>query len=100
MPDRNRRMTEFYVQFERMLARRGWRRAASQTPDEFGRQLVDLFADRSPELIEPCRCIIRAFYQVRFGGCTLDKTQTQAIEHHLSEIRSGLEQRVLARESG
>ncbi|MBM4003601.1 MAG: DUF3488 domain-containing protein [Planctomycetes bacterium] len=100
VPDRHRRMTEFYLQFERVMARHGWRRAASQTPEEFGRQLVNLLAERAPELIDPCRRIIRAFYQVRFGGSTLDKTQTQAIEHHLLEIRSGLEQRASARELG
>ncbi|MFM2093572.1 MAG: Protein-glutamine gamma-glutamyltransferase [Planctomycetota bacterium] len=82
---------EFYERFESLLAKCGHRRGESQTPWEFFERIRDSFASRAPQLIEPCRQVVQAFYQVRFGQTALNTDQSQAIERHLAELRTLLE---------
>ena len=82
---------EFYERFESLLAKCGHRRSESQTPWEFFESIRDAFASRAPQLIEPCRHVVQAFYQVRFGQTALDKDQSRAIDQHLAELHKLLE---------
>lgn len=96
-PAQQRCTVEFYDRFESLLAKSGYRRAEWQTPREFLDRIHAALAARAPQLVEPCRQIVQAFYQVRFGQTTLDKDQTRAIEQHLAELCTVLENSAHAR---
>ena len=90
-----RRVVEFYARFEQILARRGLRRPAHQTPSEFADHLATAgqAAGHLPasRLIGPLAAqIVEAFYRVRFGQATLDKEQTDAIEQALARLDEAL----------
>ena len=82
----------FYKSLEKMLAREGIHRQASQTQREFAFAAGAQLADR-PTLSSVAglpRQVADAFYRVRFGGHTLDNTQAQAVEQALSELGRAL----------
>jgi transglutaminase-like putative cysteine protease len=79
---------EFYRRFEKLLARRGIRRAAGQTQREFaefaGKRLA---LDTDDWRLAPLPGIVAdAFYRVRFGGRPLDNPQIQAVEQAIQKI--------------
>ena len=83
----------FYRTLEKMLAREGIRRTASQTQREFAFAAGAQLADR-PALGAVAglpRQVADAFYQVRFGGHALDNTQAQAVEQALAELGRALQ---------
>jgi transglutaminase-like putative cysteine protease len=81
---------EFYRRFEGLLARRGLVRPATQTPRQFARAAGVRLAQHTGrgELAALPLAVVDAFYQVRFGGRPLDKSQTEAVEHALAELQS------------
>ncbi|MCH8924344.1 MAG: DUF4129 domain-containing protein [Planctomycetes bacterium] len=83
----------FYRTLEKMLAREGIRRTASQTQREFAFAAGAQLADR-PALGAVAglpRQVADAFYRVRFGGHALDNTQAQAVEQALAELGRALQ---------
>lgn len=83
---------EFYHQLEALLAPRGLVRAPQQTQREFALAAGGTLADE-PETQAVASLPLRiadAFYRVRFGRADLDKQETEAVEHALSELRAAL----------
>jgi hypothetical protein len=79
---------DFYERLEKLLARWGLRRAASETQREFAAsaaaRLADGFAQQPIAALPPT--IVEAFYRVRFGGSTLDQGELETIELALAKI--------------
>lgn len=93
-----RRSVDFYERLERLLARKGVRRPEHQTPRELlstAEQAAPI-AEHRALWSKAAWQIVDAFYQVRFGGVVLDKTQRQQIDHALREVAAGLDGRSLA----
>ena len=80
---------EFYRRWEALWQQWGLDRPACQTPREFARQHGSRLAELAgqPQLRDAANCVIDAFYQVRFGGATLDERQTAAVEDALHCLR-------------
>lgn len=83
---------EFYRRLEAMLARAGLIRSPASTQlqfaEEAGVQLAEKLSDR--ELAALPVLVAEAFYQVRFGGAALDKSQSQTVEQALSRLDNAL----------
>jgi transglutaminase-like putative cysteine protease len=83
---------EMLRRLENSLERLGMTRQPAQTPHEFallaGGELADRIELRSLAPL-PAR-IVAAFYQIRFGGRTLDKPEAEAVEHALAELELAL----------
>ncbi len=82
----------FYLTFESLLARCGQRRPPSQTPREFAEQAAQRLASASGELriIQWTGEIVRAFYQVRFGGGSLPAAQAESVETNLRQLQQAV----------
>lgn len=80
---------EFYRRWEALFQRRGLHRSPSQTPLEFAREAGGRLAEATgqPQLCDAALCVSNAFYEVRFGGATLDDEQTAAVEDALHRIQ-------------
>jgi hypothetical protein len=78
----------FYRRLERLLARMRLRRTGGQTPRELAAAARVQLATGSgqPEVAELPAEIVQAYYRVRFGGATLDNSETLAIEHALATL--------------
>lgn len=83
---RRARRVEFYQRLERTAARRGIRRAPSQTQREFAHQIA---CSRTLSAPLPVR-ITDAFYRVRFGGERLDREEVHQIEQALTQLEHEL----------
>lgn len=78
---------EFYLRLERLLTHLPLKRTSGQTPRELaaaaGQRLArggkSAAAELPPEIVE-------TYYRVRFGGAALDKVETEAIEHALTQL--------------
>jgi transglutaminase-like putative cysteine protease len=83
---------EMYRRLETALAELGLSRQPAQTAREFalvaGGELAERLEHRRLAAL-PGR-IVSAFYQVRFGGRTLDKPEAEAVEHALAELELAL----------
>ncbi len=83
---------EFFRRLEKALARRGLVRPAASTQREFavaaGRQIAE-WAGEPRLAILPVQ-VAEAFYQVRFGGVALDKSQADAVEQALARLERAL----------
>jgi transglutaminase-like putative cysteine protease len=88
-PGRFAASVEFYRRWEALFQRRGLRRIPSQTPREFAREAGARLAEATgqPQLRDAALCVSNAFYEVRFGGATLDDQQTAAVEDALHRIQ-------------
>lgn len=78
----------FYRRLESALGRLGLHRLPSQTQREYAeaaRRRLLASADGA-ELAPLPALVVEAYYRVRFGGETLDKTQADAVEHALSQL--------------
>jgi hypothetical protein len=78
----------FYRRLERLLARMRLRRGTGQTPRELAadaREELTAGAQTIPVAELPGE-IVSTYYRVRFGGATLDKAETLAIEHALAAL--------------
>lgn len=84
-------VVQFYRRFEVALAARGLVRPPHQTQREFALAIGPELALRTgdPRLADGAAEIAAAFYQVRFGGQPLDKTQAQAVEQALAQLEHG-----------
>jgi transglutaminase-like putative cysteine protease len=71
-------IVEFYERMQKVLARRGFTRAAHQTPLEFA------FALNMPEAVS----ITEKYNRVRFGEKNLSKNETVEIENWLKELET------------
>ncbi len=80
---------DFYRQLELLLARLGLQRRPGQTQREFA-SAVEQQEGLSPAMDMHLRRITDAFYRVRFGGASLDKDETQAIQHALTFVEAQL----------
>jgi hypothetical protein len=80
---------EFYEQFEALLARCGRPRDVTETQREFAEDAGGRIAGRTGEhrIVTLALQIVDAFYHVRFGRATLDRSQTRAVEEALKEIK-------------
>jgi protein-glutamine gamma-glutamyltransferase len=80
---------EFYRRWEAVFRRWGLDRHPCQTPREFageaGGRLAELAGQ--PHLRQAANRVIDAFYEVRFGGATLDDQQTADVEQALQHIQ-------------
>jgi transglutaminase-like putative cysteine protease len=76
--------SKLYAELLRMLARRGLRREASQTPLEFA-AVVD-----APNLAPPVREFTQLYTHARFGGAPCDASRLQQL---LDQIRAALRAR-------
>jgi hypothetical protein len=85
---------EFYRRWEALWQQWGLDRPACQTPREFARQHGSRLAELAgqPRLRDAANCVIDAFYQVRFGGATLDERQTAQVEDALDRLRQATRQ--------
>jgi hypothetical protein len=85
----------FYRVLESLLARDGPPRRTSQTPREFaqaaGRRLADLTGE--PEVADLAVQVVDAYYCVRFGQPSVDRSQSAAVEEALERIRRALSRR-------
>jgi hypothetical protein len=83
---------EMYRRLEAALARRGIERHPGQTAYEFAAAAGgDLAEDTQQRRVAHLpRRIVEAFYRVRFGGRTLDKSEVDAVEHALAELEMAL----------
>lgn len=92
-PQAVKRRVEFYRRLEVILARRGWRRPAHTTPQEFAVQAGQLLADLpgGASLSSLPARIVAAFYRVRFGGEALDNFEAEAVEQDLSRLEQALQ---------
>jgi hypothetical protein len=83
---------EMYRRLEAALAELGLNRQPAQTAREFalaaGGELAERLEHRRLAAL-PGR-VVSAFYQVRFGGRTLDKPEAEAVEHALAELEVAL----------
>ena len=81
---------EFYQRLETLLAKQGLVRATGQTQREFtnfaGVSLADKSSDNS--IMPLLERVADAFYRVRFGRLPLDKTQSEAVEQALVQIKN------------
>ena len=89
---RRRARVAFYEQLEALLARYGIRRSGHETQREFatdvaGRLLSMPLTQHIASL--PGR-IVEVFYGVRFGNRDLEATDSQQMEHAISELRHAL----------
>ncbi|TVS18479.1 MAG: DUF3488 domain-containing protein [Planctomycetaceae bacterium] len=80
---------EFYRRWETLLQQWGLERPPAQTPREFASHAASRMngRDEQPQWHEAAQCVIDAFYQVRFGGMTLDDQQIAEVEQALQQIR-------------
>lgn len=93
--DGDRSMVAFYARLEALLARLNLHRRPEETPLEFAQQaaasLTQLAAQLPPYALRgelpqlPAR-IVRAYYQVRFGGARLEQREMEAIERDLADL--------------
>lgn len=84
---RERQPVAFYRRLEAILEQYGLQRRPSQTPRELAETARRLLQTRHPpELASAPECIVQAYYGVRFGGKTLDKPQSEAIEQALAAL--------------
>jgi protein-glutamine gamma-glutamyltransferase len=92
---------EFYRSWEALWQQWGLDRPACQTPREFARQHGGRLAELAgqPQLRDAANCVIDAFYQVRFGGATLDERQTAQVEDALDRLRQATRQTAKAAEA-
>jgi len=83
---------EMYRRLEAALAELGLNRQPAQTAREFalaaGGELAERLEHRRLAAL-PGR-VVSAFYQVRFGGRTLDRPEAEAVEHALAELELAL----------
>lgn len=81
---------DFYERFTGLMRQLGMERDATQTQLEFVRDVdVKCANDDSPSMDRPeFQAVARGFYQVRFGKTTLDKQQSDEIEHALSWLEA------------
>jgi len=84
---RDRHPVAFYRRLEAILKRHGLQRRPSQTPRELAEAALRLLQTRvSPKVAEVPGRVVEAYYSVRFGGKTLDKLQSEAIEQALAAL--------------
>jgi transglutaminase-like putative cysteine protease len=88
----DRRAFAFYDRFEALLLSHGMARSPSQTPREFagfaGGHLAESSEGRSAAHLP--RMIVDAFYLVRFGHRTLDKTRVAELEQAIQDLKAAL----------
>ena len=83
---------EFYQRFEKLLARHGLARSENQTQHEFAVTVGGEFRSRAAlsTVATVPKHLSDLFYEVRFGGHTLDKQQTDAVEQSLGQLATAL----------
>jgi Domain of unknown function (DUF4129) len=83
---------EFHRRLEKALAQRGLSRLPGQTALEFavaaGGELAESLECRRYAPLP--RRVVESFYRIRFGGRTLDASETAAVEQALSDLEQGL----------
>ncbi len=80
------RQLAFYIEMSDLLTRHGYRRGTSQNPYDYARSL----AEQRPDLEQPLVTLTDLFYQVRFGGRTLDASERQRIRVYLRQLQRAL----------
>ncbi len=85
---------EFYRRWESVLGQCGLHRAPCQTPREFACEVGGRLAEAAeqPQLRDAALRVVDAFYEIRYGGATLDDRQTAAIEDALSRFQHAARQ--------
>jgi hypothetical protein len=68
----------------RALARRGWRRAPTETPREFAARVG---REGGPALVQAA-AVVEAFYEVRFGARRLEPARAAEIERALAALEA------------
>lgn len=74
---------EFYEQFLRIMARKGFRHEPAQTPGEF----ADAIEKACPAWAAPVKTITRLYYAIRFGEQPLDAAVRQTLSDQLKTLR-------------
>jgi hypothetical protein len=94
---KDRPTVDFYRLLESLLTRDGPPRRTSQTPREFaemaGRRIADMTGE--PEVADLAVQVVDAYYCVRFGHPTVDRSRCTAVEEALNRIRRALSRRIL-----
>ncbi|REK22296.1 MAG: DUF3488 domain-containing protein [Planctomycetota bacterium] len=87
-------VVEFYQRLEKLLAAHGLARAPTQTQHEFAVTIGGELRARGAlrEVAHLPKQLVEFFYRVRFGGKTLDKQQTEAVEQQLAQLAAALDQ--------
>jgi transglutaminase-like putative cysteine protease len=87
--DRAASTVEFYQRWERLFQHWGLDRGECQTPREFACEAGGRLAEAAgqPQLRDAALRVIEAFYDIRFGGMTLDPRRTAEIEDALLRIQ-------------
>jgi hypothetical protein len=77
-----------------VFQRWGLQRAPSQTPREFAQEAGERLADAAeqPRVRDAALRVIDVFYEVRFGGATLDACRSAAVEEALNHIQRATRQ--------
>jgi hypothetical protein len=78
----------FYIRLERLLARMHLRRAAGKTAAELAQSAQVELADRAagPDVAGLPDEVVQTYYRVRFGGDTLDSSESAAVEQALAQL--------------
>ncbi len=88
---RNGRVVPFYQRLEELLARRGVRRDAFETPREFAAAASRVpLADGPDPIGNLPRQLTEDFYAVRYGGKSLSEEESRRIEQELDELSAKL----------
>lgn len=82
---------EFYRRLQQMLAEKGWRRAANETPREFAQAFAERpTADDDSDSARQITAITEAYYQVRFGEQPLPSTEGEEVVRWLERLPEAL----------
>jgi transglutaminase-like putative cysteine protease len=78
-----RSVIEFYTQFLRIMARKGFRHEPAQTPGEF----AEAIEKARPAWAGPVKAITRLYYAIRFGEQPLDAAVRRTLSEQLKALR-------------
>ncbi len=83
----------FYRRLERILAQRGYRKTATQTPREYAAVVGGELAmhHETAAVATLPRVVVDAFYRVRFGQEALDSQAINEVERSLDALQRGLD---------
>ena len=85
---------DFYDQLITLLQKQHWVRQPEQTPQEFAKSIHSkLYSDgtHQPVAMVP-ETIVRAYYQIRYGGKSLSKESQRHLQHCLDDLSHNLGQ--------
>lgn len=86
------RHVEFYEEFRRICAERGWQAVPTQTPREFANDVAGELGEMEipPDLISLPAELTHDYYDIRFGDLEIEETRRGLLETRLSALRASV----------